>query len=113
MYAILCATSTPHEMATLLAPAAPTHAATPAPAPSRRLRVDSVDLVRGLIMIVMALDHTRDYFGVPGQDPTDLATASGALFMTRWITHFCAPVFFLLTGTGAYLARRRKLPVEL
>lgn len=82
-------------------------------APAPRMRLDSVDLVRGLIMIVMALDHTRDYFGIPGQNPTDLATASAALFLTRWITHFCAPVFFLLTGTGAYLSRRRRTTGEL
>ena len=75
---------------------------------ARRVRVDSVDVVRGVIMVVMALDHTRDYFGIPGQDPTNLATASAGLFMTRWITHICAPVFFLLTGTGAYLSLRRK-----
>jgi uncharacterized membrane protein len=82
-------------------------------APAHRPRLDSVDLVRGLIMIVMALDHTRDYFGIPGQDPTNLATAGAALFATRWVTHFCAPVFFLLTGTGAYLSRRRKSTGEL
>jgi uncharacterized membrane protein len=64
-------------------------------------------------MIVMALDHTRDYFGIPGQNPTDLATATAGLFLTRWITFFCAPVFFLLTGTGAYLSLRRKSPGEL
>ncbi len=82
-------------------------------APSRRARVESVDVVRGVIMIIMALDHTRDFFGIPGQNPTDLANASAALFLTRWITHFCAPVFFLLTGTGAYLSLRRKSPSEL
>jgi uncharacterized membrane protein len=82
-------------------------------APPSRTRLESVDVVRGLIMIVMALDHTRDYFGIPGQDPTDLATASAALFATRWVTHFCAPVFFLLTGTGAYLSRRRRSTGEL
>jgi len=58
-------------------------------------------------MILMALDHVRDYFGAPG-NPTDPARASAALFFTRWVTHVCAPVFFLLTGTGAYLARRRR-----
>ena len=78
-----------------------------APATTRS-RIDSIDVVRGVIMILMALDHTRDYFGVPGQNPTDLATASVALFLTRWITNICAPVFFLLTGTGAYLSRRRR-----
>jgi len=64
-------------------------------------------------MIIMALDHTRDFFGIPGQNPTNLASASAALFLTRWVTHFCAPVFFLLTGTGAYLSLRRKSRAEL
>lgn len=73
-----------------------------------RTRIDSIDVVRGVIMILMALDHTRDYFGIPGQNPTDLSTASAALFLTRWITNICAPVFFLLTGTGAYLSGRRR-----
>jgi uncharacterized membrane protein len=81
----------------------------------RRIRLESVDVVRGLIMVVMALDHTRDFFGIPGQNPTAVGVggATAALFFTRWITHFCAPVFFLLTGTGAYLSRRRKSTGEL
>ena len=79
----------------------------------RRARLDSVDLLRGVIMIVMALDHTRDFFGIPGQNPTNLATASAGLFLTRWVTHFCAPVFFLLTGTGAFLSLRRRTPAGL
>jgi len=62
---------------------------------------------------VMALDHTRDFFGIPGDSPTNLATASAALFLTRWITYFCAPVFFLLTGTGAFLALARRSRSEL
>jgi uncharacterized membrane protein len=76
-------------------------------------RVESVDVVRGAIMILMALDHTRDFFGVPGVSPTDVSRAGAALFFTRWITHFCAPVFFLLTGTGACLALRKKSTGEL
>ena len=80
---------------------------------SPRARVESIDLVRGAIMIVMALDHTRDFFGVPGQNPTNLASASAALFLTRWITHFCAPVFFLLMGTSAFLAGQRRGRAEL
>ena len=80
---------------------------------SPRARLESVDLLRGLIMILMALDHTRDFFGIPGQNPTNLATASAGLFLTRWVTHFCAPVFFLLTGTGAFLSLRRRTPAEL
>jgi uncharacterized membrane protein len=82
-------------------------------ATSTRARIESVDVVRGVIMIIMALDHTRDFFGIPGQNPTDLSTASAALFLTRWITFFCAPVFFLLTGTGAYLSLRRKSTSQL
>lgn len=90
--------------------AAPAAVRTAAPA---RVRIESVDVVRGVIMILMALDHTRDYFGDAAANPTNLATASAALFMTRWITHLCAPVFFLLTGTGASLARRRRSTTEL
>jgi uncharacterized membrane protein len=85
---------------------------TAAEAPGRS-RIESIDLVRGVIMIIMALDHTRDFFGIPGQNPVDLSTASAALFLTRWITFFCAPVFFLLTGTGAYLALRRRSVADL
>ncbi len=88
------------------------HGVPPSSALSRS-RVESVDLVRGVIMILMALDHTRDFFGIPGQNPTDMATTTPALFFTRWITHFCAPVFFLLAGTGAYLSLRRKTRAEL
>ena len=76
-------------------------------------RIEAVDVVRGIIMIVMALDHTRDFFGIPGQSPTNLATASAPLFLTRWITNICAPVFFLLTGTGAALSLRRKSTMDL
>jgi uncharacterized membrane protein len=71
-------------------------------------RIEAVDVVRGAIMIVMALDHVRDFFGVPGISPTDPARAGAALFFTRWVTNICAPVFFLLTGTGAYLSLRSK-----
>jgi len=81
--------------------------------PANRTRIESIDVVRGVIMIIMALDHTRDFFGMAGQSPTDLATATGALFLTRWVTYVCAPVFFLLTGTGAYLSLRRKSTSEL
>lgn len=78
-----------------------------------RQRVDVVDVVRGIIMILMALDHTRDYFGNAAVSPTNLATTTVALFFTRWVTHFCAPTFFLLTGTGAYLSRRRRSAGDL
>jgi len=75
---------------------------------TRARRIDSVDLLRGIVMIVMALDHTRDFFGVPGVSPTNLAQTTAPLFFTRWITHLCAPVFFLLTGTGASLSLARR-----
>jgi len=78
-----------------------------------RPRLEAVDVLRGVIMILMALDHTRDFFGIPGPSPTNLARASAALFLTRWITHFCAPVFFLLAGTGARLSLRRRSIPEL
>jgi len=78
-----------------------------------RTRIESVDVVRGFIMIAMALDHVRDYFGPTTFSPTDLNKTTIAWFFTRWITHFCAPVFFLLTGTGAYLSLKRKSKREL
>lgn len=79
----------------------------------KRVRIESIDVVRGVIMILMALDHVRDFFGNSGLNPTNPATTTISLFLTRWITHFCAPVFFLLTGTGAYLSLGRKSKREL
>jgi uncharacterized membrane protein len=80
---------------------------TGAPTPPSRPRLDSVDLLRGLIMVLMALDHTRDFFTNARFDPLDLTHTNPAYFITRWITHFCAPNFIFLAGVGACLAGLR------
>ena len=69
------------------------------------LRIRSVDALRGAIMMLMAIDHIRDYVARSAQQflPTDLTRTTPAIFLTRWITHFCAPVFVLTAGLGAYL----------
>lgn len=75
------------------------------PAPSvPASRIQAVDALRGAIMILMAIDHIRDYVARSAQQflPTDLTRTTPAIFFTRWITHFCAPVFMLTAGLGAY-----------
>ncbi|MEO5890839.1 MAG: heparan-alpha-glucosaminide N-acetyltransferase domain-containing protein [Ferruginibacter sp.] len=77
-------------------------------------RVTSIDILRGIVMLVMAIDHTRDFFHATAMtaDPLDLATTTVPLYFTRWITHFCAPIFVFLSGTSAYLASKKKSPAE-
>lgn len=78
-------------------------------AAARPERLDAVDLLRGLVMVIMALDHTRDFFHESAflYPPEDLTRTTPLLFFTRWITHFCAPVFVFLAGTGAFLSVSR------
>jgi uncharacterized membrane protein len=86
-----------------------------------RSRIDSIDILRGVVMVIMALDHVRDFFhkavvegsGDVATGPTDLDHTTPALFFTRWITHFCAPIFVFLAGSSAYLLSLKKSKKEL
>lgn len=84
----------------------------PAAAPPPQ-RLPGIDLVRGLVMVLMALDHVRDYFGDVRLNPEAMATTTPLLFATRWVTHFCAPVFVLLAGVSARLAGARRSKAAL
>ncbi len=86
----------------------------PAPPPQKH-RIESIDILRGLIMLIMALDHVRDFFhpAIAANDPTNLATTTPILFFTRWITHFCAPLFIFLSGISAHLAGVRRTKKQL
>lgn len=82
-------------------------------------RIESVDLLRGMVMILMLLDHTRMYFHYDAffYEPTDLKNTNLPVFLTRWITHFCAPVFIFLTGLSSFLSglksNRKKMSIWL
>ncbi len=78
----------------------------PASVPMVAGRVVSVDILRGIVMVIMALDHVRDYFTNIQFSPEDVTQTSLPLFFTRWITHFCAPSFVFLAGVGAGLSCR-------
>ena len=91
--------------------------------PDVRSRIQSIDILRGIVMVIMALDHVRDFFYkpdvLPGNpagvalDPTNLTTTTPMLFFTRWITHFCAPIFVFLAGTSIFLMGSKKTKGEL
>jgi len=82
-------------------------------------RIQSIDILRGVVMVIMALDHTRDYFHFPGLGaggalgPTDMETTTPFLFFTRFITHYCAPIFVFLAGTSSYLYGIKKTKLQL
>ncbi len=107
-------------MATILHPETPTgeyrvpnpqRVSTPT-TPARR-RLDHVDLLRGLVMVIMVLDHVRAYLSNAHFDPTDLTRTDLALFGTRWITHYCAPTFVFLAGASAWIAGTRRTRGQL
>lgn len=81
---------------------------------TRGYRLDNIDMLRGLVIVIMALDHVRDYFMAgTEQDPMTDPEVSAALFFTRWVSHFCAPVFVFLSGTSAGLMQARKSKLAL
>jgi uncharacterized membrane protein len=94
-------------------PAAAPHQIGVTPPTASRSRIDSIDLMRGIVIVLMALDHTKDYIGPSTFDPLNADVTNLPAYLTRWITHFCAPTFCFLMGTGAYLAGQGKTKSEL
>lgn len=83
---------------------------------SMKTRIQSIDVLRGIVMVVMALDHTREFVNYDkllGHDPLDLSTTSTAEFLTRWVTHFCAPVFVFLSGASVFFMSQKKTRNEI
>ena len=86
---------------------------------TKSTRIESIDILRGVVMVIMALDHSRDYFHLSNSvlvaaiSPTDMATTTPFLFFTRFITHYCAPVFVFLAGTSSFLYGSKKTKAEL
>ncbi|HTK20843.1 MAG TPA: heparan-alpha-glucosaminide N-acetyltransferase domain-containing protein [Mucilaginibacter sp.] len=85
----------------------------PNPAVIQKYRIESIDILRGAVMLIMAIDHVRDFFLYGHPEPNDLEVTTPLLFFTRFITHFCAPVFVLLTGISACLAGTRRTQSQL
>lgn len=105
---LFCVQSTLRSLLRMTVPTgAPEAAASDPPrATTAPTRLRAIDAVRGLVMVVMALDHLRDFLGNAHFDATDLAQTTAPIFLSRWITHFCAPTFFLLSGASAFLSIR-------
>ena len=76
-------------------------------------RIASIDVLRGVAMILMPLDHTREFFTNYGSNPLDPQHTTVMLYLARWITHLCAPIFVFLAGTSIFLQHRHKTTGQL